>query len=51
MELEEGVRLLGLLRGVAAGLDGLAVGMPLEVVFEDVDAQVTLPAFRPALSR
>jgi uncharacterized OB-fold protein len=45
VELQEGVRMVGPLRGVAA--DAIRIGMPVEVVFEDVTAGLTLPAFRP----
>ena len=43
VELEEGARMLANL------VDGPAVtiGMPVEVVFEDVTPEVTLPKFRP----
>ncbi len=45
VEMAEGPRLLTWVRDVA--LDGLRVGMPVEVDFEDVTADVTLPVFRP----
>jgi len=38
------VRLATFLRDVPAG--GLAIGMPVEVVFEPITEQLTLPAFR-----
>jgi len=51
VELEEGMRLMALLRGVTADLGALTIGMALEVVFEDADAEVTLLAFRPTSAR
>ena len=44
VELEEGVRLLSNVIGCAPS--DLQIGMPLEVVFEDVTPEVTLPKFR-----
>ena len=46
IELEEGVRLINNAVGVDA--DGLRVEMPVEVVFEDISEDVTIPKFRPA---
>jgi hypothetical protein len=46
VELEEGVRLM---TNVVGGTpDAVRIGMPVEVVFEDVTPEVTLPKFRPA---
>jgi uncharacterized OB-fold protein len=45
IELEEGVRLLSNL--VDCPLADLRIGLPVEVVFDDVTADVTLPKFRP----
>jgi uncharacterized OB-fold protein len=45
VELEEGVRLLSNVVGCPAR--ETAVGMPVEVVFEDASPEVTLPKFRP----
>jgi uncharacterized OB-fold protein len=46
IEMEEGVRLLS---GVVDTTpDRLEIGMPVEVVFEDVTPEVTLPRFRRA---
>jgi uncharacterized OB-fold protein len=45
VELEEGVRLLTEIVGIE--LDGLEIGMPVEVSFEAVTDEVTLPKFRP----
>jgi uncharacterized OB-fold protein len=46
IELEEGIRMMSNVVGCAN--DDLKVGMPVEVVFEDINAEVTLPKFRPA---
>ena len=51
VELEEGLRLLSFLRGLAADLAELSIGMDLEVAFEEVDPRITVPTFRPASSR
>lgn len=44
VEMEEGVRLLSTV--VDCAPDDLAIGMPVEVVFDDVTAEVTLPRFK-----
>jgi uncharacterized OB-fold protein len=44
VEMEEGVRLLSVL--VDCPPDALQIGMPVEVVFDDVTAEITLPKFR-----
>lgn len=46
VELAEGPRLLTNLTGGPA--DAVRIGMPVEVVFDDVTPEVTLPKFRPA---
>jgi uncharacterized OB-fold protein len=46
VELAEGVRLLTNVVGCPA--DDVYVGMPVEVVFDDVTAEATLPKFRAA---
>lgn len=46
IEMDEGVRLLS--QVVDCAPNELAIGMPVEVVFEDVTAEVTLPKFRRA---
>jgi len=51
VELDEGPRLMSNLVGVAADPTVVRIGMPLEVVFEDVSDTVALPRFRPASSR
>jgi len=45
VEMEEGVRLLSRVEGVAPG--DLAIDMPVEVFFEAVTPEVSLPTFRP----
>jgi uncharacterized OB-fold protein len=45
VELEEGPRLMTNIVGCAP--DAVRIGMPVEVVFDDVTADVTLPKFRP----
>ena len=46
VELAEGVRLMTNVTGCPP--EGVRVGMPVEVVFEDVTPEITLPKFRPA---
>jgi hypothetical protein len=48
VELEEGVRLLTNVVGCAP--EEVCIGLPVEVVFEDVTADVTLPKFKPVRS-
>jgi len=45
IELEEGIRLVSNVIGVPAR--DVRIGMPVEVVFERVDDELTLPLFRP----
>jgi uncharacterized OB-fold protein len=45
VELAEGVRVLGELGGVAP--DGVRVGLPVEINFDRVDDELTLPAWWP----
>ncbi len=45
VELEEGVRLTG--NVVGAPNEILRVGLPVEVVFDDVTPEATLPRFKP----
>ena len=45
VELDEGVRLLTNIIGCAP--EAVTIGMPVEVTFEDVTPEVTLPKFRP----
>ena len=46
VELAEGIRMHANI--VECDNDDLAIGMPVEVVFEKIDDDVTLPKFRPA---
>lgn len=46
VELDEGVRLLTNIVGCAP--TDVRIGMPVEVVFEDVTPLIALPKFRPA---
>ncbi len=46
IEMEEGVRLLS--EAVDCTPDQLQIGMPVEVVFDDVTPEITLPKFRRA---
>jgi len=45
VELEEGPRLTSSLVGIAN--DEIAVGLAVEVVFDDLSEEITLPRFRP----
>lgn len=45
VKLEEGVKLVSNLRGVRP--DAIRIGMPVQVVFEDLNEEVTLPKFEP----
>lgn len=45
VELEEGVRIVANLVGVAH--EDVAIGMPVALVWLDLDPELTLPAFRP----
>jgi uncharacterized OB-fold protein len=45
VELDEGPRLISNVVGVEP--HAITIGMPVEVVFEDVTPEVTLPKFRP----
>lgn len=49
VDLEEGVRMNCRLDGIAP--EEIDVGLPVEVVFEDVGEGVTLPCFRPRDAR
>jgi hypothetical protein len=46
VELDEGVQLVTNIVGCAP--DRVAIGMPVEVTFEDVTPQISIPRFRPA---
>ena len=45
VELDEGVRMMTNVVGCAP--DAVRIGMPVQVVFEDVTAEITLAKFRP----
>lgn len=45
IELEEGLRVVSNLVGIAH--ERIAIGMPVEVCFEEVTSEVTIPRFRP----
>jgi len=45
VELEEGARMLSSLVGREPG--AIEIGMPVEVTFEDVSPEISLPVFRP----
>jgi hypothetical protein len=47
VELEEGPRLMTNLVDVVPDPTQIRIGMPVEVVFEDVSAEIALPRFRP----
>jgi uncharacterized OB-fold protein len=49
IELEEGTRLVSNLLGCPP--DAITAGLPVEVVFEDVTPDITLPKFRPRTAR
>jgi uncharacterized OB-fold protein len=47
VELEEGVRLVSHVPDLP--VEQLRVGLPVEVIFDDVTPEVTLPKFRPSV--
>ena len=47
IELEEGVRMLSNLVGVDATPAAVRIGLPVEIVYDDVTGEITLPRFRP----
>ncbi len=47
VQLDEGPRLMTNLVGVDPDPARIRIGMPVEVVFEDVSAEIALPRFRP----
>jgi uncharacterized OB-fold protein len=47
IELEEGARMMTNLVGVAPDPARIQVGMPVQVVYDDVTPEVTLPKFQP----
>jgi uncharacterized OB-fold protein len=48
VELDEGPRMLTNLVDVEPDPEKIRCDMPLEVVFEDISDEITLPKFRPA---
>jgi uncharacterized protein len=48
VELEEGPRMMTNIVGCPQTPEALVLDMPVEVVFEEIDAEITLPLFRPA---
>jgi uncharacterized OB-fold protein len=46
VDLEEGLRITS--NVVGCSNDDLQIGMPLEVTFDDITDEVTLPRFKPA---
>lgn len=47
VELDEGVRILSNLVGVDPSPEAVQIGMPVEIVYDDVNDEITLPKFRP----
>ena len=47
VELEEGPRMMTNIVGVAPDPAAVRVGMPVEVVFEDITETIALPKFKP----
>ncbi len=47
IELDEGARLMSNLVGVTPDPEHVKIGMPVEIVYDDVTPEVTLPKFRP----
>jgi uncharacterized protein len=48
VELEEGARLMTNIVDVEADPEHVKIGMPVEIVYEDISEEITLPKFRPA---
>ena len=48
VQLDEGPHLMSNIVGIELTPQNLPAGMPLEVVFEDVNEKITLPKFQPA---
>ncbi len=49
VELEEGPRMVTNL--VDCKVEDIEIGLPVEVVFDDVTEEVTLPKFRPTVTQ
>ena len=47
IELEEGVKILSNLVNVDPTPEAVKIGMPVELVYDDVTEEITLPRFRP----
>ena len=47
IELEEGARMMSTLVGVDPTPEAVKVGMAVEIVYDDVTEEITLPKFRP----
>jgi uncharacterized OB-fold protein len=47
VELDEGVRLMSNVVDVQPDPEHVTVGMPVELVYDDVTEEITLPKFRP----
>ena len=48
IELDEGVRIMSNLVDVTPDPGQVHIGLPVEVVYDDVTPEMTLPKFRPA---
>jgi uncharacterized OB-fold protein len=48
VELDEGPRMMSNIVGIANTPENLVLDMPLEVVFEDITDEISLPKWRPA---
>lgn len=48
VELEEGPRMMTNLVDVQADPEHVKIGMPVEIVYDDVTDEITLPKFKPA---
>ena len=48
IELDEGVRVMSNLIDVDPTPEAVKIGMPVEIVYDDVADEITLPRFRPA---
>ncbi len=46
VDMEEGVRMVAVIDGVAA--EAMRIGMPVDVVFDDMTPEITVPRFRRA---
>jgi uncharacterized OB-fold protein len=46
IELDEGVRMMSDVENIDP--DDVRIGLPVQVIFDDVDDEITLPKFEPA---